>query len=54
MPARQRREFWAFGILNRSEADFHEDDLRRPYRGSLRGYVGPRSQIRDRYSDPII
>ncbi|MGO9419369.1 helix-turn-helix domain-containing protein [Roseiarcus sp.] len=54
VPAAQSREFWRFGVLNRSDADFHEEDLGAPYRGRIRGYFGARSQIRDGRSDPII
>lgn len=53
-PPGQQREFWRYGILNRSEADFHPTDLARSYHGQLRGYLGTHSQIRDGQADPII
>ena len=54
VPDRLSREFWRFGVLNRSEADFHAEDISAPYRGRVRGFIGPRSQIRDGRCDPII
>jgi AraC family transcriptional activator of tynA and feaB len=54
VPDRLSREFWRFGVLNRSEADFHPEDISAPYRGRVRGFIGRRSQIRDGRCDPII
>ena len=54
MPDRLSREFWRFAVLNRSEADFHSKDVSARFRGSVRGFIGPRSQIRDGRCDPII
>ena len=54
LPERQQQEFWRYGILNRSEADFHPEDRNKPFHGSVRGYLGNRSQLRDGTSDPII
>jgi len=54
VPARQSREFWRFSVLNRSIADFRDGRSSAPYRGSIRAFVGLRSQIRDGRGDPII
>jgi AraC-like DNA-binding protein len=41
-------------VLNRSLADFHAGRSSAPYRGNIRAFIGPRSQIRDARCDPII
>ncbi len=54
VPARQSREFWRFGVLNRSEADFPAERISARHNGSVRTLVGAHSQIRDGRSDAVI
>jgi AraC family transcriptional regulator, positive regulator of tynA and feaB len=54
VPPHVRREFWRFGVLNRTDADFHDSDLSSAYEGRMCGVIGPKSEIRDGRTRPII